>query len=197
MAAAGNGNVLGSGINIDQQPFYPASYDLDNILTVAASDPEDQLARFSNFGSETVDLAAPGVGILSTLPGGRYGTGNGTSMAVPHVTGTAALIAARLGTVTVSEAQDAILFSINQLSDSSRRLATGGRVNAAAALQANVFAPRAKLLQADTVTASGAFHEITIRYTDLRGLDPLPTGRDHIRVYRSSNGQSLADSDGE
>ncbi len=66
-AAAGN-----AGMDLDKGPFYPASYDLDNILAVAATNQEDNLASFSNYGLATVNLGAPGTRILSTLPGGGY-----------------------------------------------------------------------------------------------------------------------------
>lgn len=66
-AAAGN-----SSTDNDSKPFYPASYDLDNIISVAATDHNDNLASFSNYGATSVDVAAPGVNILSTLPGGGY-----------------------------------------------------------------------------------------------------------------------------
>ena len=67
--AAGN-----SGVNVDSTPFYPCSYHTANEICVAATDSNDKLASFSNFGSATVDLAAPGVNILSTEPGNRYGS---------------------------------------------------------------------------------------------------------------------------
>lgn len=66
-AAAGN-----SSSDNDSKPFYPASYDLDNIISVAATDHNDNLASFSNYGATSVDVGAPGVNILSTLPGGSY-----------------------------------------------------------------------------------------------------------------------------
>ncbi|MCX6374098.1 MAG: S8 family serine peptidase, partial [Actinobacteria bacterium] len=67
-AAAGNGGDDGVGDDSDAEPFYPASYDCANIVAVAATDDTDTLADFSNYGATSVDLAAPGVGILSTVP---------------------------------------------------------------------------------------------------------------------------------
>jgi serine protease len=78
VTAAGN-----NGTNNDQTPTYPASFPNTNILAVAASDRNDNLATFSNFGPSTVHLAAPGVGILSTLPNDGYASWSGTSMAAP------------------------------------------------------------------------------------------------------------------
>jgi subtilisin family serine protease len=87
VAAAGNEQS-----NSDKTKYYPADYDLDNIISVTAVDPKTQILASSNYGVETVDIAAPGEDIYSTLPGGDYGTMTGTSQATAFVSGLAALI---------------------------------------------------------------------------------------------------------
>ena len=76
IAAAGN-----AGSNTDTSPHYPSSYDLPNIISVAATDQHDELSLMSNYGLESVDLAAPGVGITNTETDASYGSRTGTSMA--------------------------------------------------------------------------------------------------------------------
>jgi hypothetical protein len=89
IAAAGN-----DGTDNDALPHYPSNYFLPNIISVAATDHNDDLAFFSNYGLRTVHVGAPGKSILSTWPGNTYNTISGTSMATPHVTGLAALLRA-------------------------------------------------------------------------------------------------------
>lgn len=104
VVAAGN-NTSNNDVTLD----YPSSYNIDNIISVAAIDKEGQLAGFSNFGAKTVHIAAPGAEILSTFPGNSYGVLDGTSMAAPHVAGAAALIKARFPSLTAREIKARLL----------------------------------------------------------------------------------------
>ncbi len=129
--AAGN-----DGRNIETSPTYPASYTSPSILTVAASDQADNRAGFSNFGTTSVDVAAPGVSILSTvISAANYGTMNGTSMATPHITGSAALLAAYNPNLSAASLKATLMNTVDQLPQWNNLVKTGGRVNAANALQ--------------------------------------------------------------
>ncbi len=86
VAAAGNEKS-----NMDKKKYYPASYQFNNILPVTATDPSDKVLKSSNWG-KTVHKSAPGIDILSTLPGGKYGRMTGTSQATAVATGAAVLI---------------------------------------------------------------------------------------------------------
>jgi len=131
-AAAGN-----DGKNIDNDPVYPASYDASNIIAVAASDQDDKLADFSNYGKETVDVAAPGTNILSTYPDNQYAFMQGTSMATPYVTGLVALMKAYSPELGVDQIIDTVKNSVDKKDDLSNKVASGGRVNANNALQSD------------------------------------------------------------
>jgi subtilisin family serine protease len=131
VAAAGN-----SGTDNDASPLYPASYDAENVISVAAIDRTGELAYFSNFGASMVDLAAPGVAILSSTASSdsSYEYFDGTSMATPHVAGVAALLASEYPTANITELRARLLQSTTPLSSLSGQVTTGGLVNAGGAL---------------------------------------------------------------
>jgi subtilisin family serine protease len=146
-ANAGISVVVASGNNAgdnDAVPRYPSSYTFSTIMAVAGSDASDNLLGFSNYGAVSVDLAAPGAGIVSTVPGGGYAAISGTSMAAPHVTGTVALLAAVRPNASAVQIRSAILGTVDPVPALAGKVATGGRLNAFAALgriMADVPAP--------------------------------------------------------
>ncbi|MFN2482799.1 MAG: S8 family serine peptidase [Pyrinomonadaceae bacterium] len=144
VAAAGAANILNvfaagnANTDTDAQPFYPASYKVQNVVSVAASDQNDNRASFSNYGATSVDLAAPGVGILSTSrqdAPNNYVSLSGTSMAAPHVAGAAALLAAHQPSLSAASLKATLLGTVDQLSQWSGKTLAGGRLNVARALQ--------------------------------------------------------------
>lgn len=104
------------------------------MISVAASDRRDRLASFSNYGAESVDLAAPGVDIYSTFPKGRFKTQSGTSMACPHASGVAALIATAYPQVSNEEIRTRLLEGVDRNASLRGKVASGGRLNAAKAV---------------------------------------------------------------
>ncbi|HZV82805.1 MAG TPA: S8 family serine peptidase, partial [Geobacteraceae bacterium] len=136
IASAGN-----SRIDADTVPQYPASYNLPNIISVAATDNNDKKAAFSNYGRRSVHVSAPGVKILSTLPAvnewnlvGGYGLLSGTSMAAPHVTGLAALIKAQDANRDWISIKNLLLAGGDNVSGVYERTITGRRINALGSL---------------------------------------------------------------
>ncbi|MEY3902936.1 MAG: hypothetical protein RL189_2242 [Pseudomonadota bacterium] len=129
VAAAGN-----DGTNNDTLPMYPAAYNLPNVIAVAASDSQDKLADFSNYGVNSVHLAAPGDYIYSTLPEGKYGVNSGTSMACPHVAGAAALLKAYRPGLSAIDIKRILLQSVDKVPDYADKIASGGRLNVDRAL---------------------------------------------------------------
>jgi len=132
VAAAGNATT-----NNDRTPHYPSSYNVPNVVSVAALDRHDQLASFSNYGAKSVAIAAPGVDILSTWLGDDYEEKSGTSMATPVVAGVAALIVAENPRITVDDLRAKLLASVDPLPVLKGKVSSGGRINAAKAVGAN------------------------------------------------------------
>jgi subtilisin family serine protease len=144
VVAAGN-----EGADNDRLPSYPAGYDLPNIIAVAATDGNDRLAFFSNFGPATVHVAAPGDSILSTYVGNDYAFGSGTSMAGPHVSGLAALVWNENPGLTASQVKGRILDGVDRLADLSGKILTAGRINAANSML-NIPAPPSRFAVSGT-----------------------------------------------
>lgn len=130
VAAAGNASV-----NNDRSPHYPSSYNVPNVVSVAALDRNDQLATFSNWGVKSVAVAAPGVDILSTWLGNAYEEKSGTSMATPVVSGVAALIVSQHPRMSVDDLRKKLLASTDPIVALKGKTVTGGRINAAKALE--------------------------------------------------------------
>jgi len=130
VAASGN-----SSTNNDRNPHFPSSYNVPNVVSVAALDRNDQLASFSNYGVKSVAIAAPGVDILSTWLGNAYEEKSGTSMATPVVSGVAALIVAEHPRIPVDQLKKRLLDSVDPLPQLKGKIATGGRINAAKAVE--------------------------------------------------------------
>ncbi len=125
VAAAGNDFT-----NTDTAPNYPSGYDVPNVLAVGATDQFDRKAWFSNYGARSVDLGAPGTNVYSTWRGGTYRFEDGTSMAAPHVAGTAALAKAVFPNATGVGLKALLLRTVDPLASLAGTSRTGGRLNA-------------------------------------------------------------------
>ena len=157
VAAAGN-----NGIDNDAKPFYPASYDSPNVLSVASTTSSGAVSSFSNRGLVSVDIAAPGSSITSTYPQAKnasgYATLSGTSMAAPMVTAVAALLHENRPEWGFTDIKKALLASVTPLSGLSGTVASGGLVNA---YQAMILSNKVELVG------------LRLGKSVLRGGDPL------------------------
>jgi subtilisin family serine protease len=133
IAAAGN-----AASNNDNNSFYPANYQVPNVISVAALNRNDALAWFSNFGRNTVHLGAPGEDIFSStaFSDSSYDSYSGTSMATPHVAGVAALLKSRFPQLNDQGIKSRLLSGVTRISALEGRTITGGRLNAYRALTA-------------------------------------------------------------
>ena len=196
VAAAGN-----SAVDTDVTANYPSNYSTlqgtsttraaayEAVISVAALTSSGGLASFSNYGASTVDIAAPGASINSTLPGGGYGAYSGTSMASPHVAGTVALLAAAQPTMTAADIRTAILTTARPTSSLAGRTVTGGRLDVAAA--ANVAPP------VDIAISGGSVVEGNSGVTQLAftaTLSAAATSTVSVN-YATANGTAAAGSD--
>ncbi len=129
IAAAGNGGSDGAGDNNDTTASYPSNYNIDAVIAVAAITSSGAKSSFSNYGATTVDIGAPGSGVMSTTAYNTYSSYSGTSMATPHVTGAAALYAAKYPGASAADIKAAILGSAMPTASLTGKTVTGGRLN--------------------------------------------------------------------
>jgi subtilisin family serine protease len=135
-AAAGN-----NSIDIEGQDWLPGGFDLANVVDVAATDSNDNLAWFSNWGATSVDLGAPGDSIYSTFLGSTYTWLSGTSMACPHVAGVATMVFAQSGTTSHPLVKKWLFDAVDPIPSLAGITVTGGRLNFANALTLMSNAP--------------------------------------------------------
>lgn len=135
VVAAGNGNEQGIGYDTDQSPVYPASYASENIISVANLMFDGTLDESSNYGAQSVDIAAPGSYVLSTAPGGKYEFLTGTSMAAPMVTGVCAMVYSYRRDLGLLKVKEAVLHTARKLDTLSGKVSCGGIPDLYAAMQ--------------------------------------------------------------
>lgn len=167
IAAAGN-----AASNNDTTASYPANYNVANVISVAATNSNDQLASFSNYGVNTVDIAAPGVSIASTYSNGGYVYLDGTSMATPHVTGVVALERTLNPGLGVADTIGRILNGADVIAGLTGKVAGGRRLNAFNAVNVG---PPALDLTGPRVTAAvpdGTTSVSSVRLTFSEAIDP-------------------------
>jgi subtilisin family serine protease len=171
VTAAGNTGESNDDANVGR---YPCRYGRANELCVTASDQSDRLPSWANYGAKTVDLAAPGANIYSTLRNGTYGYVSGGSMAAPQVAGAAALVLAR-GYQSATSLKSTILNSVDKLSSLSGLVRTGGRLNVC------------KAVGGCATTAASTFGKSTVGASS----DSLSANRKRVNRYSLSTSASL------
>ena len=182
VAAAGN-----SGTDNDYTPIYPSSYEVPHVMSIAATTSIDELAPFSNFGPDSVDLGSPGVFIVSSIPGNRYGISSGTSMATPFVSGVASLMLIDSPEMLGYQLKSIIFQEADHVGSLESKLSQEGRINALSAIEfakqvsIDSSQPHYKFTSADrdiAALSAGGCGTVNPMYTKMQGKrGPASDGR--------------------
>jgi len=165
VSAAGN-----QGSNADLSPSYPAAYATDGIISVAATTASDNLAYFSNYGAQSVDIAAPGYQILSCFPGANYVSMSGTSMAAPHMSGAVALALSMNDNLRASDIPRLFYSLVDQPVSLNGKLASNGRLNILPVME-RIPPPWISPQPASGAIAAGGSNSVSLQI-DARTLSP-------------------------
>ena len=178
VAAAGNSGSNGAS--------YPGAMTCDNLICVAATDSNENLASFSQYHINEVDLGAPGVDVQSTTPGNNYSYYSGTSMATPHVAGGVALAYSLMGDASAVEVKDLILSTTRAIPSLAGRCVTGGVLDVEAALESTFLGPQIELISSVPAEVDpGVAVQVRVRVTPRE--DQVLQGSVQLR-YRSQAG---------
>ena len=177
IAAAGN-----AASDTDLAPFYPAGYEIPSVISVGATEFDDQLRATSNYGVNSVYVFAPGGSILSTVPGGGYALKSGTSMAAPHVSGAAVLAWSLNPAATLEGVRNAIFRGVDQLPWLVGKAGSGGRLNAYNALVQLTTTPTATPVAVAGLTATTTAGGINLTWSH------PANDEDGFHILRSTNG---------
>jgi subtilisin family serine protease len=188
VAAAGN-----SAANNDAVAQYPANYDSPNVISVAALAQNGQLASFSNYGATSVDIAAPGVSIYSTVPNNGYAYYSGTSMAAPQVSGVAALCWAAAPNASVADVRNAILRGADTVAALNGKVASGGTLDAYRTLQLLSAAQPQGPVVSSLTAAPGAVTAGTALTLSAGGITDAGGAVTQVLFYRDANNNGQYD----
>ncbi|WP_418453280.1 S8 family peptidase [Candidatus Ventrimonas sp.] len=159
VVSAGNGNAKGIGEDTDQKPDYPSSFDLDNVISAANLMFDGNLAESSNYGAKSVDIAAPGTYIVSTIADNGYGFMTGTSMSAPMVTGAAAMLYSYRTDLQLSDIRKVLLETARKLPTLNGKLSSNGMLDLYAALNYGRTTETADSAQTEQTAADGQNEE--------------------------------------
>lgn len=191
VVSAGNGNAKGIGEDTDQKPDYPSSFDLDNVISAANLMFDGNLAESSNYGAKSVDIAAPGTYIVSTIADSGYGFMTGTSMSAPMVTGAAAMLYSYRTDLQLSDIRKVLLETARKLPTLNGKLSSNGMLDLYAALNYGRMTETADSAQTEQTAADGQNEE------DRQDTEQTAAGGQNVEDRQDAEQTAADDQDAE